>query len=158
MGAVLFLCGCEYEAPLTKKHTTPIDPAVLGLWETLPENSDEEKERMMILKFSSTEYISHYPVRGNAMYFQAYPIKVGGVSCVQLQAIGSNEGPPDQGEKGLYHVASYQLSDAKLEIKLLNEKLVDDELKKSAELTRAFLEHKENKNLFANPVKFRRIK
>ena len=71
---------------------------------------------------------------------------------------GSNEGPPDQGEKGLYHVASYQLSDAKLEIKLLNEKLVDDELKKSAELTRAFLEHKENKNLFVNPVKFRRIK
>ena len=45
-----------------------------------------------------------------------------------------------------------------LEIKLLNEKLVDDELKKSAELTRALLEHKENKNLFVNPVKFRRIK
>ena len=63
-----------------------------------------------------------------------------------------------RGEKGLYHVASYQLSDAKLEIKLLNEKLVDDELKKSAELTRALLEHKENKNLFVNPVKFRRIK
>ena len=113
---------------------------------------------MMILKFSSTEYIIHYPVRENAMYFRAYPIKVGGVSCVQLQAIGSNEGPPDQGEKGLYHVASYQLSDAKLEIKLLNEKLVDDELKKSADLPRAFLKHKENKNLFVNPVKFRRIK
>lgn len=158
MGAVLFLCGCEYETPLTEKHTTPIDPTALGLWETVLENSDEEKERMMILKFSSTEYIIHYPVRENAMYFRAYPIKVGGVSCVQLQAIGSNEGPPDQGEKGLYHVASYQLSDVKLEIKLLNEKLVDDELKKSAELTRAFLEHKENKNLFVNPVKFRRIK
>ena len=79
---------------------------MLGLWETLPENSDEEKERMMILKFSSTEYIIHYPVRENAMYFRAYPIKVGGVSCVQLQAIGSNEGPPDQGEKGLDHVTS----------------------------------------------------
>ena len=131
---------------------------MLGLWETLPENSDEEKERMMILKFSSTEYIIHYPVRENAMYFRAYPIKVGGVSCVQLQAIGSNDGPQDQGEKGLYHVASYQLSDAKLEIKLLNEKLVDDELKKSVDLPRAFLKHKENKNLFVNPVKFRRIK
>ena len=63
-----------------------------------------------------------------------------------------------RGEKGLYHVAPYQLSDAKLEIKLLNEKLVNDELKKSADLTRAFLKHKENKNLFVNPVKFRRIK
>ena len=55
MGAVLFLCGCVSEAPLTEYQTTPIDPAVMGLWETLPENSDEEKERMMILKFSSTE-------------------------------------------------------------------------------------------------------
>ena len=113
---------------------------------------------MKILKFSSTEYIIHYPVGENAMYFRAYPVKVGGVSCVQLKAIGSNEGPPDQGEKGLYHVASYQLSDAKLEIKLLNEKLVDDELKKSVDLPRSFLKNKENKNLFVNPVKFRRIK
>ena len=64
---------------------------MLGLWETLAENSDEEKERMMILKFSSTEYIIHYPVRENAMYFRASPIKFGGVSCVQLQAISSNE-------------------------------------------------------------------
>ena len=60
--------------------------------------------------------------------------------------------------KGLYHVASYQLSDAKLEIILLNEKLVDDELKKSADLPRAFLKHKEKKNLFVSPVKFCRIK
>ena len=51
-----------------------------------------------------------------------------------------------------------QLSDAKLEIKLLNEKLVDDELKKSVDLPRDFLKNKENKNLFFNPVKFRRIK
>ena len=64
-----------------------------------------------------------------------------------------------RGEKGLYHVTSYQLSDAKPEIKLLlNEKLVDDELKKSVDLPRAFLKNKENKNLFVNPVKFRRIK
>ena len=63
-----------------------------------------------------------------------------------------------RGEKGLYHVTSYQLLDAKPEIKLLNEKLVDDELKKSVDLPRAFLKNKENKNLFVNPVKFRRIK
>ena len=44
---------------------------MLGLWETVLENSDEEKERMMILKFSSTEYIIHYPVREHAMSFRA---------------------------------------------------------------------------------------
>ena len=35
---------------------------------------------------------------------------------------------------------------------------MDDELKKPSELTRAFLEHKDNKNLCVNQVEFRRIK
>jgi hypothetical protein len=32
------------------------------------------------------------------MFFQAYPVKIGGVSRVELQAIGSSEGPPSKGK------------------------------------------------------------
>ena len=92
------------------------------------------------------------------MYFRAYPVKLGEVSCVQLQAIGTSEGPPDKEEKNLYHVASYRLKKAELEIKLLNTELVDDELKTTAALARSFLKHKGNKKLFINPGKFRRVK
>jgi len=158
MGAVLFFCGCEYEAPLTEDHTIPVDSSVLGLWEIVPDDGKEKKERMMILKFSATEYIIHYPVGEDAMYFRAYPIKLGGVSCVQLQAIGTNEGPPDKEQKNLYHVATYRLENEELEIRLLNEELVDDELKTSETLAHSFLKQRRNKKLFVNPGKFRRVK
>ena len=131
---------------------------MLGLWEIVPDDGKEKKERMMILKFSATEYIIHYPVGEDAMYFRAYPIKLGGVSCVQLQAIGTNEGPPDKEQKNLYHVATYRLENEELEIRLLNEELVDDELKTSETLAHSFLKQRRNKKLFVNPGKFRRVK
>jgi len=131
---------------------------VLGLWEIVPDDGKEKKERMMILKFSATEYIIHYPVGEDAMYFRAYPIKLGGVSCVQLQAIGTNEGPPDKEQKNLYHVATYRLENEELEIRLLNEELVDDELKTYETLAHSFLKQRRNKKLFVNPGKFRRVK
>ncbi len=159
MGAVLLFCGCEYEVPLTKEPSVAVDSSVLGLWELIPDAGEEKekKERMMVLKYSGTEYMIHYPIGEDAMYFRAYPVKIGGVQCVQLQAIGTHKGSPDKEEKNLYHVASYQLNGANLEIKLLNAELVDDELKTSAALTRSFKKHKGHKNLFINPGTFRRV-
>ena len=160
MGAVLLFCGCEYETPLTEEHSIAVDSSVLGLWEVIPDKGKEKEQnkRMMILKYSDTEYMIHYPVQKDSLYFRAYPVKFGDVSCVQLQTIGTSEGPPDKEEKNLYHVASYRLENAELEIKLLNAELVDDDLKTTEALTRSFLKHKENKKLFINPGRFRRVK
>ena len=92
--AVLLITGCEYESPLTKEHNIAVDSAVLGLWEAIPDKGEEPKqnERMMILKYSGTEYLIHYPVGKDGAYFRGYPIKIGGVSGVQLQAIGTDDG------------------------------------------------------------------
>lgn len=158
--AVLLLAGCVYESPLTKKHDIEIDSAVLGVWEPIPDKGDAPKkdERMMILKYSDTEYLIHYPPGGNdEAYYRGYPIKIGGVSCVQLQVIGTADGPPAKGRKELFHVVSYQLKDGQLEIKTLNTDLVDDDLKTTDELRKAFIEHIDNKGLFKNPGVFRRI-
>ena len=120
--AALLISGCEYESPLTKEHNIAVDPAVLGLWEAIPDEGKEpdQDERMMILKYSNTEYMIHYPVKDDGIYFRAYPVKIGDVSCVQLQAIGTGDGPPEKDEKSLFHVASYRLTGAELEIKILN--------------------------------------
>ena len=103
--AALLLVGCVYEAPLTKEHKIPVDSAVLGLWEPIPDEGEEPKqdERMMILKYSDTEYLVHYPLGKDGMYYRCYPIKIGDVSCVQLQVIGTEEGPPKTDEKDLFH-------------------------------------------------------
>ena len=159
--AVLLLVGCEYESPLTKEHTIAVDPAVLGVWEPIQDKDDQSKqnERMVILKYSDTEYLIHYPLGGNdEAYYRGYPIKIGGISCVQLQIIGTDDGPLQKHEKNLFHVVSYRLTDGQLEIKTLNTDLVNAELKTTDSLRDAFLKHKDSKELFKDPGVFRKIK
>lgn len=157
---VLFLAACRYEKPLIKEHTIPVDSLVLGLWEPQPEEGEVSRadERMIILKFSDTEYLIHYPPGGNdEAYYRGYPIKVGGISCVQLQVIGTRDGMPGRDVKALFAVVSYELNKGILEIRTLNTDLVDDDLKTTEALVQSFLNHKDNKDLFLDPVRFRRI-
>ena len=148
--AVFLLAGCIYDAPLTTDHSIPIDTAVLGLWvEVVPEGETKASDdELMILKFSETEYLIHYPVgTDDGLYYRGYPIEVGGVSCVQLQVIGDHDGAVAK-EADRYNIASYELKEGQLQIRLLNTKLVSDDLKTTDELARAFLEQKDNEKLF----------
>ena len=158
---VLFLAGC-YESPLTQEHTISIDSSVLGRWELVPEKGKEAdpEERILILKYSDTEYLIQYPdyPSKSRLYYRGYPIKIGNVSCVQVEIIGSQDGPPDKDDKELFHVVSYVLAKGELEIKVLNTDLVSHRLKNSEALRKAFLKHQDNKDLFRDPGKFRRIK
>ncbi|MDA2939198.1 hypothetical protein MYX75_13175 [Acidobacteria bacterium AH-259-A15] len=110
------------------------------------------------MKCSNTEYLIHYPIGEDGMYFRGYPIKIGDVSCVQVEVLGNEDGPLDGDEKDLFHVVSYQLEKSELTIKTLNTDLVDDELKDSEALKKAFLGHEGSKDLFTDPGKFRKIK
>jgi len=92
---------------------------VLGVWEAIPDKGEEPKQNNLERR----------------AYFPGYPIKIGGVSCVQLQAIGTDDGPPKKDEKDLFHVVSHRLAGAGLEIKILNTELVDDDLKTTDPLT-----------------------
>jgi hypothetical protein len=157
----LFLAGCKYEAPLTKHHAIPVDSSVLGVWEPQPDKIEESgvDERMLILRYSDTEYLVHYPPGGNdETYYRGYPIKIGGISCVQLQVIGTKDGTPKRDVKELFHVVSYELNKGILEIRTLNTDLVDDKLKTTEALVKSFLSHKDNKDLFANSFRFKQIK
>ncbi|MDD5166232.1 MAG: hypothetical protein PHQ57_02440, partial [Candidatus Omnitrophica bacterium] len=75
-----------------------------------------------------------------------------------LEVIGIKDGLPDKNEKRLFHVVSYSLIKGELEVKTLNTDLVSVELKSSEALKEAFLRNRDNKDLFINPDKFRRIK
>jgi hypothetical protein len=158
---IFFLAGCKYEKPLVKEHTIPVDPAVLGLWAPLPDEGETSgaDERLVILKFSVTEYLIHYPPGGaDEEYYRGYPVKIGGIPCIQLQVIGNKDGPPRKDVKTLFAVVSVELKKGILEIKTLNSDLVGDDLKTTEALKQAFLKHKDDKNLFTNPVRFTRLK
>lgn len=156
---LLFYSGCKYEAPLTKEHNLAIDQSVLGLWELIPGKGEKRDphERVMILKYTETEYLIHYPIGKDGMYFRGYPINIGDVPCVQIQLIGTEEGNLDKDNKELFQVVSYQLSHGDLIIKTLNSSLVGDDLRDSEALKKAFLKHKNDKDLFQDPGRFRKI-
>ncbi|CAN5319874.1 hypothetical protein BH23VER1_BH23VER1_31650 [soil metagenome] len=156
LSCALLLSNCKFEAPLVAEDSVPIDPKVLGLWELIPDEGDDP-ERMMVLPFSRTEYLIHYPIGERAFYFRGYPIEVGGISCVQIRAVGTVEGPLDADETALYDVVTYQLQGDKLTVRTLNTDVVRQDLADPASLQRAFLENAENPNLFAAPGMFKKV-
>ena len=155
---MLAFVGCRYERPLTGEQSLPVDPAVLGVWEPFPGEGEErvEDERMVILAYTDTDYLIHYPAKNDEMYYRGYPIEVGGVSCVQVQVIGTDKGPLERDQRKRFHVVSYDLSDGVLEVRTLNTDLVKEGLKTPESLREAFLRHKEDEDLFVHPARFRK--
>ncbi|VGO15844.1 hypothetical protein PDESU_04431 [Pontiella desulfatans] len=149
--AVVLIAGCEYEEPLVKEHTIAIDQALIGLWEPVPRKGvhEDEDDRMMVLRYSGTEYLIHHPMGQNSIYYRGYPIKLGGVACVQLEAIGTGEGDVEEADKNhLFHVARYAITNGVLDVRLLNEDVVSNNLKTTEELRKVFIENSGNIELF----------
>ncbi len=62
--AILVIAGCGgYQVPLTEEHNILIDQSFLGLWEEVSpgDKPPNPEERMLILKYTDTEYLVHYP-------------------------------------------------------------------------------------------------
>ncbi len=156
---MLLSAGCKYESPLTSEQAITVDPVVIGLWENTPsaESDLQRVQRLAVFKHSEREYMIHHSMGDVGFYYRAYPIELGGVSCVQLQVLGSHQGAVKESEKRRFHVLSYQVADDELTVQTLNADLVDDGLKTEAALQAAFLQHKDHQNLFENPLTFSRV-
>jgi hypothetical protein len=154
---LLVIAGCEYQEPLSEKQGILIEESALGLWQAEPEKKESvSKDYLIALRISPTEYLVHYNEGSMSMYFRAYPIKVGNVSCLQLQLIGTSSGPAPKNEPQ-YHVALYQINGDELSIRMMNTNIVDSKLG-SAAMREAFLKNQADEKLFREPGKFRRVK
>jgi hypothetical protein len=156
--SLFILSACEYQEPLAENQNIAIDPALLGLWQPAPDKDEPAPtdEWILALKYSETEYLIHYKTGGGSMYFRAYPINVGGISCMQLQLLGNDSGPLKESGQA-YHVAFLVLRDDEVTIRMLNTSVVNPKLK-GAELKDTFLKNSTTKELFREPAKFKRAK
>ena len=150
----LLIVGCEYESPLTEEHNIPVDSSIQGLWVAVPDPGEKQdsETRMLVLKYSDTEYLIQYP---DGIYYRGYPIEIGGVSCIQLEIIGNENGQPDHEKKNLFHVAKYEFKQGFLDVRLINTDIVKNDLKKADSLRKAFLENIGHKELFEEPCRFK---
>lgn len=157
--AIILTTGCVHEAPLTTEHTIAIDPALLGLWEQIPGEAkgDLEEDRMVIMRWSDTEYLVQVPLGAEGDFFRAYPVQVGGHSLIQAEYVG-NYGrglyPPDQ---TFFPIISHEMIEGILIFSILNPEVVDDQTVDSELLREAFLENKDRQDLFTPPVHYRRV-
>ena len=155
--AFMFLCGCEYSVPAGKPGL-PLDNALMGIWEKIPDNEkDKEKIKILVLKYSDTEYLAVYSNDTDTLYFRGYPIKIGNINAVQIQWIGTNKGPLEDKDRK-YHIISANLKDNTLEIKILNNSLISKDIKNQEELENKILQNKNNSNLFRDPGLFKKNK
>lgn len=164
----LALAGCDYEAPLSSEATIPIDPALLGAWELVPETAaekdDAEKENadkeklsadpdgpLVILRFSATEYLVHDP---GGQFFRGTLVDIGGHRVLQLEDLGTAAGPR-QGPPAFVFGTATVTGDT-LSFSLLNDTLVPSSNRTTADIRAALLANRAAADLFEPLVRFRR--
>lgn len=152
---VLGLTACTYDSPLASPQALPVDAGLIGIWKAIDENAAESPATMVVLPFTPTEYLIHYPTANDdSMYFRGYAIEVAGIRCVQLELLGSHEGRETSSTR--FTVARYRLNGDSLEIQTLNASKVSSELEGSDALRAAFEQAAADPELFNNPATFKR--
>lgn len=151
----ILLNGCEYKTALTSDHTVPIDPAVLGLWQSVaaPGQTAETKAELQVLRFSDTEYVVHYATANAALYFRAYPVTVANLKLVQVELLGSQQGPAGD-TPGHFHVVTYAVQDGTLRMAVLNTAVVPATAASPDDLRRRLVAETANPRLFQEPQHF----
>jgi len=154
---LLLLNSCVFEAPFDATAKIPTDAKLLGRWEEVRDKADEKSDRMLVLQHSANEYVVEYPVGEKAMYFRAYAVELEGTRYVQIQLLGTAEGP-GKSEDRKYHLLKVAVTGDTLEMSTLDPEVIGKEAKDTAHLKAAFAKHKNDAKLFNEAVKFKRIK
>jgi len=152
--AISLLCGCVYEVPLVEKAVIPVDPVLTGTWQEIPDEGDlaDPDARMVVLAFSTNEYIVVCSPAEDAAFYRAYLVQVDDFHLMQLEGLGI-----DPSESKNYIVCRYSVKDGVLTFKTLNEAVISDEIKDSAALREALLVNRDNPDLFDSPDRYRKL-
>ena len=154
----LLLTACTYDAPLAPEAILPIDRALLGTWEVLPNEGDEPSaETVVVREDGENRYKIEHRDGDSVIYFDAWPGEIEGVRFLQLEVTGDDDGPAEPGEPDLYSVIDYRFDGDDIIMRSLNTEFVDHELGDTAALREAFIKHRDNPELFIEPGRLRRL-
>ncbi len=132
-------CDGDYSVPITSGPTRKIDQQLLGNWV-----SKDGTDKMKVRRLDDSVYIVSY----NGDLFRAFHSDVGKTSFVSLQDIES------PGRK--YSYVTYKLSaDGKrLDVRVVDSKVIPKELKNSASVQKLLTKNSENPKLFGDEGQF----
>ena len=162
--ASLCLCfvGCYYEAPLAEPSGIAIDPNLLGTWRLTiaGASSTEYAAEMIVLKRSEKEYLFHFPDEEKPEYHRGYPIKVAGISCIQIESLGDTADPKAPVKPDRFNVVTCDLKGDKLVVSLLDSRCLPQSAAKrnTEEFQREFAKKKDRRDLFVEIWRLQRQK
>jgi len=157
---ILFvLSACEYDAPLVGEASLPIDPVLLGTWESIPEDRTDEKsiERMVIRQDSANLYEIMIGADEDSIYAKAWLAELEKIRFIQVQLTGDYKGPVDAQSTGNFSAFSYTVINDGLAVQELNNELIPIDLADTAALQAAFIANKDDPSLFRESAQFRKI-
>lgn len=157
---VLILTACDYDVPLVGEASLPIDQALLGTWEAIPGDRDEQEsiERIVIRQQSANLYVIEHVYGESIIYFKGWLAELEGIRFMQVEVTGDNDkGPVGTEDENLFSVVSYALDNDKLVARELNKDLVNADLADTAALQAAFIANKDDPSLFHNPGQYRKL-
>jgi hypothetical protein len=155
VGLIMLLASCVFESPFEADSKVPVDQRLIGRWQEVASAEKTEGNRLLVLQHSENEYLVQYPDGDKAMYFRAFAVNLAEQNCIQIQLIGTADGPLKP-ENRKYHLLKVALNRDALEIRTIKPEILGKDLRDTAALRAAFTTHKDDADLFGDPVIFRR--
>lgn len=136
-------CDGDYAVPITSGPTRKIDQRLLGNWV-----SKDGTDKMKVRRLDDSIYIVAY----NGDLFRGFHSDVGKTPFVSLQDIET------AGRK--YSYLTYKLSDngERLDVRVVDTKVIPKDLKNSASVQRLLTKNSENSGLFGDEGQFTKEK
>lgn len=159
--ALLALSSCRFEYPFFVHSGIPIDRSILGTWQLTNKEgltNPNTKERYIVLPYSKTEYLilSGAGGREASAYYRGYPIPLEDHNAVQLEFIGTSDGPIETKNNDRYALISYEFKDGLLEIYMLDPTLIQQEPDSIKDLQKILNENLKNPDLFGTMLRLKR--
>jgi hypothetical protein len=144
---LILLAGCDYEVPLSKTASFPADAGLAGLWTG---TGDDGKTTSLEIKTGETEYTAVYSEKSDALTFNGFEVHENGLRLIQLE-LKDADAPK-------YLFVKYELTPDELNVYRLNPEVVSAKCRTAEELAADIQVHRNNPDLFVEPMKFTRAK
>jgi hypothetical protein len=155
LAALSLLTGCVFEEPFEPNASIPVNRDWLGRWQEVTNDPKREANEMLVLEHSDHEYLVEYPVGEKGMFFRAYAVDLGGSRYIQIQLIGTAEGPVKPQDRK-YHLLRVEHRAGRIEMRTINRDVLGKDQVTSEAMRTALLRETNNPKLFDAPTLFTR--
>ena len=142
--ACTLLAGCDFDVPLTKAATQPVNPQLLGNWRL----QDEKPDLLSIRRLDDSAYIAAY----DHDVYRVFHSETAGLALVTVQDLNGPE------RKYCYYLWQLSPGGTELTLKRISTKVVPEAVASPEAAQRLIAENRDNPKLISDTTLFVREK